>query len=208
MGAGEDRKGEGGQVGEDGEVCQSEPKSAESCLKRGTAGKKTIPRERLDLTEKLYLKGKSGPTIAKRLRAEFGIAPRTARWYVQIVEERLAALPKPPPEAVFQRVQGMLLETYALARGGVQRIVVSRGRDAGAAVEEYPQANVGTMATVAWRLAELHGITVQRVEVSAGGEDLSALTDEEFEQLRALKAKARAGKAGQVAQLPGKGSPE
>lgn len=174
---------------------------AKTCLKRGTTGKNIIPRERLDLVEKLYLSGKSGPSIAKKLRAEFGVAPRTARKYVQIVEKRLAALPKPDPAATFQRVQGMLLETYKLARGGVQRIVVSRGREAGSAVEEYPQANVGTMATVAWRLAELHGITVQKIEVSAGGEDLSALTDEEFEQLRALKAKARAAAA--TKGLPG-----
>jgi|JI10StandDraft_1071094.scaffolds.fasta_scaffold198211_3 hypothetical protein len=169
---------------------------AKTGLKRGTSGKNIIPRERLDLAEKLYLTGKSGPHIVKKLRAEFGVAPRTARRYIALVEKRLAALPKPPPEATFQRVQGMLLETYKLARGGVQRIVVSGGKGAPSAVEEYPQANVGTMATVAWRLAELHGITVQRVEVSAGGEDLSALTDEEFNTLRALKAKARAAAAG------------
>lgn len=182
---------EGDEMGED---------CAKTCLTdgtpRGTTGKRIIPRERLDLTEKLYLAGKSGPSIARKLRQEFGIAPRTARKYIAIVEKRLAALPKPSPQATFRRVEAMLLETYKLARNGVQRLVISRGKDAGAAVEEYPQANVGAMATVAWRLAELHGITVQKVEVSAGGEDLSALTDEEFNTLRALKAKARAAATG------------
>lgn len=166
---------------------------AKSGLKRSNSGKVIIPRERLDLVERLYLAGKSGTSIAKKMREEFGVSPRTTRRYIALVEKRLAALPKPSPEAVFQRVQGMLLESYSLARKGVQRLVVSQGRGEPSTVEEFPQANVGAMATIAWRLAELHGITVQKVEVSAGQEDLSALTDEEFEQLRALKAKARAG---------------
>jgi hypothetical protein len=121
-------------------------------------GKRIIPRERLDLAEELYLTGKSHQRIAKVLCERFGVTSRTARNYIARVQAKIAALPKPPPEAAFQRTEAMLLETYELARSAVKRIAVSQGAGVGAVVEEFPEANVGVMANVAYRLAELHGV--------------------------------------------------
>ncbi len=169
--------------------------------------KKKVPRERIAFAARLYLEGKPRPYITRALSKKYKVCNRTARRYIEHVERRLAAIPKASPEAVFQRVESMLLEAYTKARNGVQRLVVSQGKGLPSVVETFPEANVGVMASVAWRLAELHGITVQKVEVSAGGEDLSALTDEEFNTLRALKAKARAASVGTSAQGAGKGLP-
>lgn len=135
---------------------------------------KKIPRERLDLVEKLYLEGKSRPVIAERLGDRYGVSSRTARRYIARVEAKLAALPKPPPEATFHRVETMLLDTYELARSAVKRIAVSQGAGVGAVIEEFPEANVGVMATVAVRLAELHGATApKKVDMTSGGEKVA-----------------------------------
>ena len=123
-----------------------------------TDGPRKIPRERLALTERLYLAGKPRARITDTICRKFGVTARTARRYIEITQRRLAALPKPPPEAVFHRAEAMLLEAYQLARNGVQRISVSRGAGAGSVVEECPQANVGAMVAVATRLAELYGL--------------------------------------------------
>lgn len=140
-----------------------------------------IPRERLDLVEQLYLAGKSRLYITRRVCDEYGVTTRHARRYIALVEARLAALPKPPPEAAFQRVEAMLLETYELARDGVQRIAVSQGAGAGSAVEEFPQPNVGAMATVVARLAELHGVGgAQKLDLTSGGKPIQSLTDDEL----------------------------
>lgn len=140
-----------------------------------------IPRERLDLVEQLYLAGKSRLHITRRVCDEYHVTTRCARKYIALVEKRLAALPKPPPEAAFQRVEAMLLETYDLARNGVQRIAVSQGAGAGSVVEEFPQANVGAMATVVARLAELHGVGgAQKLDLTSGGKPIQSLTDDEL----------------------------
>lgn len=117
-----------------------------------------IPAERLALAERMYLQGKPRTSITSALCSKYDVSARTARRYIEIVQRRIAALPKPPPEAVFQRAEEMLLEAYELARNSVQRIAVSQGAGAGSAVEEFPQPNVGVMATIAARLAELHGV--------------------------------------------------
>lgn len=135
---------------------------------------KKIARERLDLVEKLYLAGRSRRYITDQVINRWKVTGRTARRYIAVVEKRLAALPKPPPEATFQRVEAMLLETYDLARNGVQRIVVSGGKGEPSHVEEYPEANVGVMATVAQRLADLHGVAAPRgVDLTTGGKPLA-----------------------------------
>lgn len=140
-----------------------------------------IPRERLDLVEQLYLAGKSRLHITRRVCDEYGVTTRHARRYIALVEARLAALPKPPPEAAFQRVEAMLLETYGLARDAVQRIAVSQGAGVGSVVEEFPQANVGAMATVVARLADLHGVGgAQKLDLTSGGKPIQSLTDDEL----------------------------
>lgn len=165
----------------------------------GTTGKQLIPRERLDLAEELYLAGKSRQRIARKLCERFEVSARTARNYIARVEARLAALPKPPPEAAFQRVEAMLLETYELARDGVQRIAVSQGAGAGSVVEEFPQANVGAMATVVARLAELHGVGgAQKLDLTSGGKPIQSLTDDELaarvaQRVAALEALRKGG---------------
>ena len=163
-------------------------------------GRILIPKERLDLVEQLYLAGKSRLHITRRVCDDFGVTTRSARRYIALVEARLAALPKAPPEAVFQRVEAMLLETYDLARNGVQRIAVPQGAGLGSAVEEFPQANVGAMATVTARLAELHGVGgAQKLDLTSGGKPIQSLTDDELatrvaQRLAALEA-LRAGGA-------------
>jgi hypothetical protein len=159
-----------------------------------TAGKKLIPRERLDLAEEMFLAGKSRQRIARVLCEKFGVSARTARDYIARVEAKIAALPKPPPEAAFQRAEAMLLEAYELARDGMKRIVVSQGQGLPSKVEEFPEANVGVMATVATRLAELHGVAApQKVDITSGGKPLQSLTEDELrqrvaERLAALEA--------------------
>jgi len=156
-----------------------------------TAGKRLIPRERLDLAEELYLAGKSRQRIARVLCEKFGVSARTARDYIARVEAKIAALPKPPPEAAFQRAEAMLLEAYELARSAVKRIAVSQGAGVGAVVEEFPEANVGVMANVAYRLAELHGVAApQKVDLTSGGKPLQALTEDELRQRVAERAAA------------------
>lgn len=118
----------------------------------------TIAPERLALVERMYLEGKGRPRITSAVCERYGITTRQARNYIAIIEKRLAALPKPPPEATFQRVEAMLLEAYELARNGVQRISVSQGAGAGSRVEEFPQPNAGVMANVAERLGVLYGV--------------------------------------------------
>jgi len=153
-----------------------------------------IPKERIDLVEGLYLAGKSRLYITRRVCDEYHVTTRQARNYIALVEKRLAALPKPPPEAAFQRVEAMLLETYDLARNGVQRIAVSQGAGAGSVVEEFPQANVGAMATVTARLADLHGVGgPQKLDLTSGGKPIQSLTDDELaarvaQRLAALEA--------------------
>lgn len=140
----------------------------------GTTGKTIIPRERLDLVERLYLKGKSRTHIAEKLFERFGTPPRTARRYIARVEAKLAALPKPPPGAAFARAESMLIETYGIAKRGVRRVVVSQGAGRPAQVEEFPEADTAVMATVAYRLAELCGAAPsKKVDVTSGGEKVA-----------------------------------
>ena len=144
---------------------------------------RVIPRERLVLTERLYLAGKPRQRIARRLCAEYGVTARTARRYIARIEAKLAALPQPPPEAVRQRAEEMLLETYRLARGAVKYVTFQDGvgSDTRKETRAVEAPEVGTMANVALRLAELHGAAApQRVDVTSKGEQVGALPDAEL----------------------------
>lgn len=125
-----------------------------------TRPRRVIEPERLTMTEEMYLAGKSRARITSALCAKYKITARQARRYIAVVEKRLAELPKPSPEATAERVEAILLEALDLARNSVQRLVVSQRKGEPSRVEEYPQANVGVMVTVATRLAELRGVTV------------------------------------------------
>lgn len=132
---------------------------------------RVIDPERLAMVEGMYLSGKSRPRIVNAVCEKYKITTRQARNYLAVVEKRLGELPRPSPEATAQRVEAMLLETYDLARNSVQRLVVSQGKGLPSVVQEYPQANVGVMATVAVRLGDLHGATAARkLDVTSGGE--------------------------------------
>ena len=139
-----------------------------------SAGTKKIPRERIEMAARLFLAGKSRSRVVEAICEKFKVTSRTGRRYLAIVERRLAALPKPPPEATFHRVEEMLLETYDLARSGVKRMVVPQGAGMPSEVEEFPEANVGVMANVATRLADLYGVTAPRkVDITSAGDRLA-----------------------------------
>lgn len=145
---------------------------AKTVAKRGTSGKLIVPRERLDLAEKLFLSGKSRPHIARRLCRKYGVSTRTAQRYIARIEARLAALPKPPPEAAFARAESMLLDAYGLARRAVKVVTFVDGMAKKSQVMPAPET--GTMVAAAWRLAELHGVTAaQKVDVTSGGEKVA-----------------------------------
>jgi len=159
---------------------------------------KRIPRERIAMAERLYLAGKKRSYITSKLCKRFGVTARTARRYVALVEKRLAELPKPPPEATFQRVEEMLLEAFHKASKAVKvvRYVNGVGREKSEETKTIDAPETGVMVTAAWRLAELHGIVSEKLEVSTDEGDLSQLSDEDFAKLREIKAKLRAAKGG------------
>lgn len=133
---------------------------------------KKIPRERLRLAEKLFLSGKSRAHITSRLCKRFNVTERTARRYIARIEARLAALPKPPPEAAFARAESMLLDAFGLARKAVKVVTFVDGMAKKSQVMPAPET--GTMVAAAWRLAELHGVTApQKVDVTSGGEKVA-----------------------------------
>lgn len=156
------------------------------------AGKRVIPRERIELTERLFLAGKSRPSIIRRVCKDFGVTARTARNYLARVETRLAGLPRPPAEASFQRAESMLLDAFAKARSAVKVVTWVDGDKKESRI--MPAPDTGTMVTAAWRVAELHGVTApQKVDLTSGGKPIASLTDDELaarvaQRLAALEA--------------------
>jgi len=127
-----------------------------------------IPRERLDLVEKLYLTGVPEHRIQRRICDEYGVSTRTARRYLERVRAKLADRPVTPPETVRARAEAMLLEAYETARDKRDRT--------GAAMPDC-----GSMVAASYRLAELHGAAApKRLDVTSGGEALTKLPDAEL----------------------------
>lgn len=147
------------------------------------SGKRIIPRERLDFVERLYLAGKARRTITRRVAKKFSVTERQARNYIARVEAKLAALPKPPPEATFHRVESMLLDAFSLARRTIRVVKWVDGEKEESRI--FPAPETGTMVNAAWRLAELHGIVTQKADVTSNGETIGVLpTDPRWTELQ------------------------
>lgn len=111
----------------------------------------TIDPERIDLAEKLYLKGSPPRSIYLTLCRRFSIDLRTAQRYLARAKKRLGNRPANTinPDAGRARAEGLLLEAFVIAR-----------------VKEDPKA----MAIIAHRLAELDGaVGPRRIELSGPG---------------------------------------
>ncbi len=138
-----------------------------------------IPRERLELVERLYLDGVPDRQIRARVKARFKVGNGAAKRYLARVKAKLAAIAAAvDPDAARAQVEGMLLKTFKAA----QIPNMNTG-----------QPNAGAMATAAQRLAELRGVLApQRFEHSIrGAVPLDGLSDE---ALAALDAAARKSK--------------
>ena len=158
--------------------------------------KRTIPRERIVLAEKLYLDGKPTPRILRRLCDDFGVSTRQARKYLALVRAKLAALPKPDPAAEFQRIDAMLSEAFRCARRAVKVVKWEEGDGAKPASRIMPAPDTGAMVAAAARLADLHGVAApKRSEVSGPGggpipiESASTTPDALHARLAALAAR-------------------
>lgn len=128
---------------------------------------KKIPRERLALVEKLWLKGRSESVITATVCKRYTISARQARRYVERVKAKIAARDALDPAAALARSERMLLETYQLAR--TRTAMVGRHpKTKQPILLEDPDTK--TMAVVAFRLAELHGAgAAKRLEHSGPG---------------------------------------
>lgn len=111
-----------------------------------------IPRERLELVERLYLAGQSETAIQRAVSLKYGITRRAVRKYLQRVRAKLAETTKAvTPEDARARVEGMLLGAYERSLSGPKP-------DAKAAVQ------------AAARLGELYGVMgARKLELTGAG---------------------------------------
>lgn len=138
------------------------------------AQRRKIPRARLELVEQLWLAGHTERSIQRRVSKQWKVTLRTVRRDLARVAKKIAALPPPDPHAERKRVEGMLMDTYRLARVGNIR-----------------GPNTTAMTMVATRLAQMSGLLKDVVDHTVrGATDLSKLTPEELEQLETLTRKA------------------
>jgi hypothetical protein len=144
-----------------------------------------IPRERLDLVEKLWLEGKSDRAIQRAVVKRFVITFRTARRYLRRVRETIGKRQAVNPDAARARTEAMLLETYALAKRKTKLTMFGEQND----------PDTKTMATVATRLGELEGAFAPKElkHTVSGSLPLDQLSDEALAQLDEA-AKRRAAK--------------
>lgn len=119
-----------------------------------------IPRERLEYVERLYLGGIPEHKIQQRTVRRFEVSYRTARRYLQLAQAKFArAQTETPtdPAAILARSEALLLEAYAAAKRKT--------------FQGEPSPDTKTMATVAYRLAELRGVAApKRVDVTSAGQ--------------------------------------
>ena len=160
---------------------------------KGPGGpRRTIPKERLALAERLYLTGVSDHLAQQQLSDRFGVSHRQARRYLERIREKFAKLPQPSPEAVRARSEAMLLEAYGLARSAVKYVTFRDGvgPETSSETKPVPAPEVGTMASCAARLADLHGATgTKKIDVTSGGKPLASQSDDELRaRLAALEA--------------------
>ena len=132
-----------------------------------------IPRERLDLVEKLWLAGKTDRQISRLVSKRFGVTLRQGRRYILRVRQSLAKrqIEQVNPDSARARAISLLLETYAVAK--------SKGGMSG--------PDTKTMAVVAARLAELEGAFAPKElkHTVSGAIPLAGLSDETLAELDA-----------------------
>lgn len=150
-------------------------------------GRKKIPFARIDLVERLYLRGASTRTIELACAREYGVSARQARHYLYLVhkrvKERAETLQEDVPSIV-ARSEALLLEASEIARSK---------KDASALVR------------VARTLAELRGaLGPQRVELSgANGKPLQTETVSRIVYLPELEPDSVGTQPGPTNALPG-----
>ena len=152
--------------------------------------RRVIPPERLRYVERLYLSGVAEDRIRARTCRRFGVSDKTARRYLARVFARLAREPAADPAAVRARASAMLSETYRLAKSAVKHVTFQNGVGATTVklTKAVPAPEVGTMATVAARLVEIHGAAApKRVDVKV---DANVTVSDAREQLAAQLARA------------------
>ena len=126
-----------------------------------------IPRERLDEVRERYLRGESSLKIQDECAKLWAISQRQVRNYLRLVRAQFAKHATDDIEAVRARSEQLLLDTYDLAKTRQGYTM------AGTA---YDDPDLKTMATCAYRLAELYGATgAKKLEVSGpGGKPLAS----------------------------------
>lgn len=136
--------------------------------------RRKIPRARLDLVEKLWLAGMTEQRIQRVVSKQWKVTLRTVRRDLVRVAKKIAALPPPDPHAERKRVEGMLMDTYRLARVG-----------------SIKGPNTTAMTMVATRLAQMSGLLRDVVDHNVhGSTDLTKLDAADLETLEALMRKA------------------
>lgn len=122
-----------------------------------------IPRERLDEVRRLWMRGVPSLRIQRVLSTRWGVTTRTIRKYLKRVCDTLAKREEQTVEAHRIRAEEMLLETYRMAR-------LRKGHTKDGV--PYDDPDVKTMAVVAFRVAELHGAVVKKVEVTVDSHEV------------------------------------
>lgn len=114
-----------------------------------------IPRERLDLVEKLYLGGTDDGEIQRQVAGRYQITRRQVRTYLARVKQRLAERVKTEdPDAARAQILGLLRHTLVVAERG--------------SPEGGPNANA--MVAAITRMAEVQGLMApKRFEHSGPG---------------------------------------
>lgn len=116
-----------------------------------------IPYERLRDVYEMWTAGKPDLEIRAAVSEEHNVTSATVRRYIKLVADAVGDRPAPNLPAVRHRSEQILLEALQFAKSRK-----SRNR-AGA---EYADPDIGMMVTIATRLAELFGVTKQRLEVT------------------------------------------
>lgn len=131
-----------------------------------------IPRERLEYVRQLYLEAKPEHRIQQLTAEKFGVCLRTARRYLALVKKGFGKASPPELPAVRARAESMLLDIYDRA-SSAKTVVPTKD---GAQIVDDP--DLRTMATAAWRIAELNGAVAPKKlshDHTSGGAPVAAV---------------------------------